>query len=204
MILTQRNKQILKFIRNRFEYILTVKIRNYNHRKNNNKISIDKNCRLRNSVIRIKGKDNNIIISKNVDVNGMRILIEGNGNKIELGQNVIINASRIHPTIINAIGGTSIKIGCSCLLSNAIEIHTSDYHGIYDYSGHRLNCNKNIIIGEKVWIGMDTKILKGTEIGNGCIIGASSLLSKKYDCTNSIIAGIPAKIIKKDVIWDYK
>ena len=82
--------------------------------------------------------------------------------------------------MINAFGGKKIQIGEGCLFSNNIEIHTTDYHGIYDTNGNRINYDKDIIIGKKVWLCLGVKILKGTEIADGCIVGAGSLLAGQY------------------------
>lgn len=52
-----------------------------------------------------------------------------------------------------------------------------------------------IIIGNDVYIGLNTTILPGTKIGNRCIVGAGSVLKGEYP-DNSVIAGVPARVIK--------
>lgn len=52
-----------------------------------------------------------------------------------------------------------------------------------------------ISIGNNVYIGIKTIILPGTKIGNRCIIGAGSVVKGEYP-DNSVIAGVPAKVIK--------
>lgn len=52
-----------------------------------------------------------------------------------------------------------------------------------------------IEIGNDVYIGLNTTILMGTKIGNRCIVGANSLLKGEYP-DNSVIAGVPARVIK--------
>ena len=47
-------------------------------------------------------------------------------------------------------------------------------------------------------------ILKGVTIGDNCIIGAGSIVTKPFDKGNVIIAGVPAKIVKENINWDYK
>ena len=53
-----------------------------------------------------------------------------------------------------------------------------------------------IEIGNKVWIGESVIILKGVRIGNGCVIGAGSIV--KHDIPENCIAlGSPAKVVKR-------
>ena len=55
---------------------------------------------------------------------------------------------------------------------------------------------KPVHIGQNVFIGCNCLILKGTEIGDDCVIGAGSVVSGKFEA-GSVIAGNPAKVIKK-------
>lgn len=52
-----------------------------------------------------------------------------------------------------------------------------------------------ISIGNDVYIGLNTTILPGTKIGNRCVVGACSLVKGEFP-DNSVIAGVPAKVIK--------
>jgi virginiamycin A acetyltransferase len=51
------------------------------------------------------------------------------------------------------------------------------------------------VIGNDVWIGSHSIILRGIEIGNGAIIGAGSVVTKDVP-PYAIFAGVPAKLIK--------
>ena len=57
-----------------------------------------------------------------------------------------------------------------------------------------------IVIGDNVWIGMGAMILKGVTIGEGSIIAAGAVVTKDV-APNTIVAGVPAKEIRKDVTW---
>lgn len=101
---------------------------------------------------------------------------------------------------------TKILIGEDCQFSYGINIRTSDGHAIYDTNtGEVLNVPKGKIeIGNHVWVGMHTKILKDVHISDNSIIGAGSIVTKSFDEPNVIIAGTPAKIVKHNVNWNRK
>ena len=54
----------------------------------------------------------------------------------------------------------------------------------------------NVVIGNDVWIGMDSKIMSGVHIGNGSVISAGAVVTKDVE-PYSIVSGIPAKTIRK-------
>lgn len=105
---------------------------------------------------------------------------------------------------------TKTEIGNDCMFSYGISLFTNDLHSIFDVnSGCNINsteylCKQRYVkIGDHVWVGMRSTILYNTVIGNGSIIGANSLCKKPFP-NNCIIAGNPAKIIKKDIAWSRK
>ena len=55
--------------------------------------------------------------------------------------------------------------------------------------------SEKIIIGNDVWIGANVTILKGVKLGNGCVVGACACVTKSFN-DNSIVGGVPAKLIK--------
>lgn len=54
--------------------------------------------------------------------------------------------------------------------------------------------NKKVIIGENVWFGGQIIIVPGVEIGEGCIVGAGTVVSGKIE-EYSIVVGNPCKVI---------
>ena len=105
-------------------------------------------------------------------------------------------------TTIVASETKNVIIGSDCLFSYSIIMRTSDGHGIYSTEDkERLNHAKSIYVGDHVWFGQNSFILKGTEIHSGSIIGAGSILSNKFIPSNVTFAGNPARLIKKNVFW---
>jgi acetyltransferase-like isoleucine patch superfamily enzyme len=94
----------------------------------------------------------------------------------------------------------SISIGSNVAISHDVTIMDSDAHNI-DYDGYKMT--KPVFIGNNVWIGSRTMILKGVRIGEGAIIAAGAIVTKDVPA-NSIAAGSPAKVIKENVNWSGK
>ena len=58
------------------------------------------------------------------------------------------------------------------------------------------------MIGNNVWIGLKTVILKGVSIPDGCIVGAGSLVSSALvPPPSSLIIGNPAQVKKNNIKW---
>ena len=91
-----------------------------------------------------------------------------------------------------AIG--KIYIGKGSWVGLNVGFITSN-HKIGDLDNHDLP--KEIHIGPKCWIGMNSVILPGVILQEGTIVGANSLVNKSFFEKNVLIAGNPAKIIKK-------
>lgn len=109
------------------------------------------------------------------------------GDNVEIGNGTIIYSSKC---------GGGVIIGNNSMIAAQCYIIDTD-HGIKD--GELIRNQKNTVapikIGEDVWIAAGCKILKGSEVGNGAVIGAQSLVKGKIE-GNAIAVGIPAKAIK--------
>ena len=89
----------------------------------------------------------------------------------------------------------SITIGKDACISNEVIIRDNDAHMIDG------NMSKaEIVIGDHVWVGARSIILKGVTIGNGAIIAAGSVVTHDVP-ENVLVGGVPAKIIRQNVVW---
>lgn len=83
------------------------------------------------------------------------------------------------------------------MIAPFVYIVDSD-HGIN--LGTPMNLQKNIsrpiLIGSDVWIGAHSIILSGVKIGDGAVIAAGSVINQDVPA-NTIVGGVPAKIIKE-------
>ncbi len=95
-----------------------------------------------------------------------------------------------------------IEFGKSVLLAFGIVLMDTDTHQIVTAPGDRvLNPDKAIVIGDRVWIGCNATILKGTEIKEQSIVGAGAVVSRRFERPNVIIAGNPARVVREGISW---
>jgi acetyltransferase-like isoleucine patch superfamily enzyme len=98
----------------------------------------------------------------------------------------------------------SIRIGDRCLFASDVDVTASDMHSIIDVATQkRINPARSVVIGNRVWIGQKSTILKGVSIGDGAIVGASSVVTRDVPA-NVAAAGNPARVVRTGVTWDFK
>ena len=54
-----------------------------------------------------------------------------------------------------------------------------------------------------MWISCNVTILKKSYINDNCVVGCNSLIQKKYNEKNVVIAGNPAIVCKEKINWSY-
>lgn len=162
-----------------------------------------KNLRIPNKSLNIKlyGNDNILEIYKNINFgSNTNIMIRGYNNKCTISQNVKFvdnNLIRMDYGDNNTIcigEGTSftafngiwtennshIQIGKDCMIASSVRIMATDFHTISDMNGNVVNNQKNnLIIGDHVWIGENTYILKNAQIPNNVVIALGSIVTKQ-------------------------
>lgn len=96
-------------------------------------------------------------------------------------------------TYFQAMKG-KIIIGKGTYIAPNVGIITTN-HNIYNLEEHEEG--KDVIIGNKSWLGMNSVILPGVELGEQTIVAAGSVVTNSFTDGKCIIAGTPAKIIKR-------
>lgn len=128
------------------------------------------------------GAFSRIIISTSLNNLGDRIII---GNNVGIGEFAYLG------------GAGGLEIGDDCIVGQYLSCHPENHN--YNRKDilirHQGVTRKGINIGKNCWIGSKVTILDGVEIGNGCVIAAGSVVTKSFP-ENSIIGGVPAKLIK--------
>ena len=189
---------------------------------NNNILKIDLNSELKESKIIIHAENSILIIGKNNKIKRTKLSVDGMNNEIKLLDKVEVEKSYFFINDSNssiAIGeGTTfegvklnsqennnkIQIGDNCMFSYNVEIRNKDSHPIFNENNEIINIGKEVIIGNRVWIGEGTTVLKGVSIADGRVIGAKSLVTKNIKEAGSISVGIPSKVIKENIKWERK
>ena len=91
----------------------------------------------------------------------------------------------------------NIEIGNNCCISKNVTIRDSNSHYI-NREGYR--CTAPIKICDNVWIGLGATILSGVTIGEGSVVAAGAVVNKDVPA-KSLVAGVPAKIIRSNIEW---
>jgi acetyltransferase-like isoleucine patch superfamily enzyme len=116
--------------------------------------------------------------------------------KLQIGNNVTLNYY-CHIGCINQITiGDDVLIGSSVLITDHSHGLLSSDNPQTPWAKRKLLSKGPVIIGNNVWIGENSCILPGVTIGDGCIIGAGSIVTHNIPAY-SIAAGNPAKIVKQ-------
>jgi len=114
-------------------------------------------------------------------------------DNLRIGNNVSIQPM----SYIDGFGGVTIGDNVSIAHHTTImstEHNYSDLNVPIKEQGYR---EASVIIEDNVWIGAKVAILKGVTVKSGNIVAAGAIVTKTIPENNVILAGCPAKILKK-------
>jgi acetyltransferase-like isoleucine patch superfamily enzyme len=130
------------------------------------------------------------------NINQKSVLFRGvelKGN-VQIGKNCLIRDN----CVIASTSPGKITIGDFTILAPDCYLRNSD-HGFESINTpirFQQKLVSDISIGEDCWLAHGVKVLKGVIIGNGCVIGAGSVVTKDIP-SYSLAIGAPAKVIKR-------
>ena len=171
---------------------------------NNNKIVVKLPQSMKNCII--KCSDNNIVkIDKSIysikNLHIAPIYPMSNSSEVYIGKNFVSTNCKIfnHDEI-----SQKLYIGDNVMTSFDVVIWPSDGHSVIN---KETNAIENQIsfptrIGNHVWLERGVSVLKNTIIPDNTILATNTLANKVYEEKNTILAGIPAKIVKHNMDWD--
>jgi carbonic anhydrase/acetyltransferase-like protein (isoleucine patch superfamily) len=134
------------------------------------------------------------LINTTVDMSGVgknKRLVIKSGVSVESARFAMANESDLY-----------VEIGRDCMLSSGVVFRATDGHVIFDIASQELlNKSKPIIVGDECWIGSEALIMKGSVIAKRSIVGSRALVAGNFTEENVVIAGVPAKIVKRNCGW---
>ena len=136
------------------------------------------------SLVRVS-RGAHISIGRNTFIErGARIVVK---SSLSIGDNVYIGKNA------TVVAFSKLVIESDTLIGENVSIHTEN-HG--PFFAREQFSSSPIHIGKRVWIGAGAVVTSGVSIGSGVTVGANSVVNKTFP-ENCLIAGVPAKLIKK-------
>nr|VFK19820.1 MAG: Acetyltransferase (isoleucine patch superfamily) [Candidatus Kentron sp. LPFa] len=165
-------------------------------RGTSNRIRLGKNLLTWNLILVVDGSQNVVEIGDSFSGGG-RLMISGNHNRLLFGANIHLNASRLF-----LIGmGCRLILGTGCVLSEGVDIRTTDSHFINDQATDRqINPDADVVLGDRVWLGRNVSVLKGSRIGSDSVVGTGAVVAGEIPA-NVVAGGVPARVIREGVYW---
>lgn len=109
---------------------------------------------------------------------------------------IVIGPGCVLSNNISLIAVQKITLGASCMLGDFCSIMDSEFHGVSVATRHLPGESAPVTLGDNVWVGSRAMILKGVTIGDNSVVAAGSIVTKDVPA-NTLVAGIPAKIIRR-------
>lgn len=160
-------------------------------------LTIGKKTKLQDGVYIDALSRDGVQIGENVVI-GRNTRIECTGGLQNIGKGVKIGDRTTfgNDCMFGAAGG--IEIGDDVVAGQYIRFHSENHNFNDTMTLIRKQgvTHKGIKIGNNCWIGAGAVFLDGAELGDGCVVGANAVVTKRF-VENSVIGGVPAKMIKK-------
>lgn len=161
-----------------------------------NKISFGKNLSINRGCYIDALSREGIKFGNNVSI-GKYTTIECTGTLKDIGKGLVVgnNVGLGSHGFLGCAGG--VEIGSDTIFGNYVSTHSENHN----YESLELPIRlqgvnrKGIKIGSGCWIGAKATILDGVVLGDGCIVAAGAVV-RGVIAKNSIIGGVPAKILK--------
>jgi maltose O-acetyltransferase len=115
-----------------------------------------------------------------------------NGDRIELGDRVAFNIGCFVNGFNGLVFGDGVNIGPHCMIHTANHNFDDATRPVTDQGWAE---TRPLVIGKNTWIGMGALILPGVRIGEGCVVGAGSVVARDLE-EYTVAVGNPAKPIK--------
>lgn len=146
------------------------------------------------TVIENNGK---IICNGRLSLGGGGQISVGSSGTLEFGNNTKLMGE------FHLIAHRFVRFGSDCMVSWNTQIMDADFHSILQ-EGIKVNNDKEIIIGNHVWIASHVNIYKGAFVPDHTVIAAGSSIHEnpEFSEENTIITGLPNRVLKRNIDWE--
>jgi acetyltransferase-like isoleucine patch superfamily enzyme len=122
----------------------------------------------------------------------------GHGTKIRVHEGVVeIGAKTVLGQECTISAFQHIAIGCECIVADRVMLIDFD-HGVVEVERPiRLQgiYKRDVNVGHNNWIGYGACFLRGVTVGDNCVIGANTVVTKDVP-SNAVVAGAPARLLR--------
>ena len=136
---------------------------------------------------------------------GARFVVDGQVN-LHRGSRIVVDAGELvigNQTMVNGFSkilvATRVTIGSGCNIAWNVQILDTDFHSVH-VDGQPQPHTAPITIGDHVWIGTSSLVLKGVTVGDGAVVAAGSVVTRDVPAS-TLVAGVPAKPVRKVEHW---
>jgi len=112
------------------------------------------------------------------------------GFNIEVGENFYANMNLV------ILDGAKVTIGDNAFIAPNVGLYTAGHPLDAERRNQGLEYALPITIGNNVWIGAAVSVMPGVTIGDGCVIGAGSVVTKDLP-PNALAVGNPCRVIRE-------
>ncbi|MGF6724939.1 acetyltransferase-like isoleucine patch superfamily enzyme [Paraburkholderia sp. GAS41] len=136
-------------------------------------------------------KDLNVTIGSHIPAHNTR-LKAGYNLSIESGGRILLYTS-----------GGALDVGEHCMFSSDVTMRCGESpHLIFEKeSGKFLDVPKGVSIGNHVWVGENSYLTKSASIADECVVGACSVVTRRFEESHCAIAGNPARVVRQGIQW---
>jgi acetyltransferase-like isoleucine patch superfamily enzyme len=124
----------------------------------------------------------------------------GKGSRVFVGKNATCTLTQCSITGHSNFNITHhLEIGPGSAIAWGCEFLDNDFHTL-EYPGKKEKAS-GIVLGSHVWVGSHVTILKGVRIASNTVIAANSVVTHSCQEEHVLLAGNPAKVVRRDVTW---
>jgi acetyltransferase-like isoleucine patch superfamily enzyme len=143
-------------------------------------------------LIRVRGR---------LEIDGIVTLAQGNRWDIGPGAVVAIGDRSYFSPMVKVLIFSGLTIGKDCAIAWDCQFLDDDQHLLTIPGVEPPPSSAPITIGDHVWIASRATILKGTRIGDGCVVASGSTVRGDFSEPACLLGGTPAKVIRRGIVW---